>query len=166
VTTNIQLAKAVAKHVQLRSIVLKSAHVESSIASDGPPEQISVSQQHRCTFEEKRHDEEREIHVTAEFRFVASQDGSGESSDVVKLDAAFVLIYSLPDDAKFDDRCAKYFAELNGAYNAWPYWRELVQTATGRVGLGGIMVPVYHPIAAEVPDATSPETAQPAVTDG
>lgn len=158
--TNIQLAKEVAKHVQLRTIVLKSAHIESFVAPDAVPQVLSVSQQHRCSFEEKKLSESREIHVSAEFRFVAEEESSTENSDVVKLEAVFVLVYSLPVEAEFADRCLKYFAELNGAYNAWPYWRELVQTATGRIGLGGIMVPVFHPTAAEVSEA-QPQTTDP-----
>lgn len=152
VTTNIQLARAVAQHVTLKSIVLKNAHIESLIAPDDVAGEISVSQEHRCSYIEKKSTDMREIHVTAEFRFSAS-DASAENVDIAKLEAAFILVYALPEDATFDERCAQYFAELNGAYNAWPYWRELVQTATGRIGLGGIMVPVYHPRSSEVPEA-------------
>lgn len=36
------------------------------------------------------------------------------------------------------------FAELNGIYNAWPYWRELAQNLMARIGLYGIVVPVFR----------------------
>jgi hypothetical protein len=140
---------------------LKNAHIESLVAPQKVPDNLNVAQQHRCYFEEKRVGDEREIHVTAEFRFSASKKDDGESADVVKLEAAFVLVYQLPDEATFDNRCAKYFAELNGAYNAWPYWRELVQTATGRVGLGTVMIPVYRPQITEVTDAQDQAENQP-----
>ena len=150
-TTNIQLARQVAKFVTLKSIVLKSAHLESFFDPGKAPATVSLTQQHRCLFEEKREDEQRAIHVLAEFQFSASEQG-GDGGEVAKLVASFVLVYALPVDAVFEERCLKFFAELNGPYNAWPYWRELVQTATGRIGLAGIMVPLYRPVGVEIPD--------------
>lgn len=149
-TTNIQLAKEIAKFVQLRSIVLKNAHLESSIEGNLPPT-ISINQQHRCLFEEKT-DEERFINVLAEFKFNASKEEGDAIGSLAKLEATFLLVYAIPQEAKFDHRCLKHFAELNGIYNAWPYWRELVQTVTGRIGLGGILVPVFRPVATELAD--------------
>jgi len=151
VTTNIQLAGQIARHVQLKSIVLKSAHIESFLPpGDAPSAAVSISQQHRCDFEERALDDRREIHVITEFRCRASSEGKAD--DLVTLEATFILVYALPLEIKFEARCVKHFAELNGTYNAWPYWRELVQTATGRVGLSGILLPVYKPAAVQVTD--------------
>ena len=159
-TTNIQLARQVAKYVSLRSITLKSAHLESFFDVGKVPGSVSVTQQHRCLFEDRTDDGGRTIHVLAEFQFNAS-DQSGDTGDVARLAATFVLVYALPQEAAFDERCLKYFAELNGPYNAWPYWRELVQTATGRIGLAGIMVPLYRPVGVEVADPQK----HPAITE-
>ena len=150
-TTNLQLALQVAKHVQLRSVALKMAHIESYIEPDQDLEALSVSQQHRSGFEVKSKNDLREIHVIVEFNFRGSMGSHGET-EMVKLDASFILVYTLPETATFESRCLQHFSELNGAYNAWPYWRELVQSATGRVGLGGILVPVYRPVSAQVAD--------------
>lgn len=157
-TTNIQLARQVARFVQLRSITLKSAHVESFFDPAKVPPTVRISQQHRCNFSEASENEQRAINVVAEFQFEASNDGDEAQKEVAKLTATFLLVYSLPTEASFEERCLKYFAELNGPYNAWPYWRELVQTATGRIGLSGIMVPLYRPVGVEVPEpANVPE---------
>jgi len=157
VTTNIQLARQVARHVQLKYVTMKSAHIESALPPDQPvSEPVSINQQHRCSFDEKLLDDRRDIHVTTEFRLQASKNAS-EKSELVKLEVTFVLVYTLPLDAKYEPHCVQHFAELNGVYNAWPYWREIVQSATGRVGLGGIMVPVYRPVSAEVPEKPAPE---------
>lgn len=152
-TTNLQLAKEVSKHVELRSILLKNAKVESWIESWKTPKTLNITQEHRCIPTEVNEEGARFIKVLAEFRFVATaKEEAKEDADVANLEAAFVLTYGLPSDAQFDSKCLKHFADLNGVYNAWPYWRELVQTATGRIGLAGIMVPVYRPTASEVPD--------------
>lgn len=34
------------------------------------------------------------------------------------------------------------FANFNATFNAWPYWREFVQSMAGRMGLSGVVVPV------------------------
>jgi len=36
------------------------------------------------------------------------------------------------------------FARLNGIYNAWPYWREFVQSTIARMGLPPLVVPVFQ----------------------
>ena len=154
-TTNIQLARQVARHVQLKSIALRNAHLDSFLPVGEPvSEPISVTQQHRCGCEELSLEDRREIHVSIDFRCQASRNGGEKGEDgeqaLLKLEATFVLVYTLPSDAKYESRCLQYFAELNGAYNAWPYWREFVQTATGRVGLSGVLLPVYRPISKEV----------------
>ena len=34
------------------------------------------------------------------------------------------------------------FAQFNATFNAWPYWREFVQSMTGRMGLPVVTVPI------------------------
>ena len=153
VTPNIDLAREVAKHVALSSVSLKSAHIESFLAPGATLlEPIDITQQHRCSFDEKSIDDKREIHVVAEFKFSASKE-AGKDGELVRFEATFVLVYALPAGATYEPRCVQHFAELNGVYNAWPYWREIVHSATGRVGLSGIVLPVYRPVSKQVPDA-------------
>jgi len=38
----------------------------------------------------------------------------------------------------------RHFAETNGLYNAWPYWREFVQNTAARMSLPGLTVPVLR----------------------
>lgn len=160
-TTNIKLASQVAKFVELTSITLRSAQIDATGYPDELPEEIGVSHRHRCTFEERNRQNKKEIHVFAEFKFSASSDNDeGEESPFVKLDATFALVYALRDGAHFDPKCLQHFAEVNGAYNAWPYWRELVQSAAGRCGLAGIVVPVYRPVAVEVDEETKSKSRE------
>lgn len=153
--TNLQLALKVAKQAQLKSIVLRSAHIESLLGVNEVPESVAVGSEHRCTLEVAQTDEASELHVMAEFRLNACK-GSDEGEAAVRLECSFALVYEVPDSAVFEDLELQHFAEVNGAYNAWPYWRELVQTATGRVGLTGIVVPLYRPISVQIPDVDKP----------
>ena len=64
---------------------------------------------------------------------------------VVMISASFLLTYDYKDElVGFPDEAFKKFAEMNGVYNAWPYWREFVQNATVRMGLSSLTIPVFR----------------------
>lgn len=153
-TTNIDLAREVARKVVLHSITLCRANVETNLDPLAIPPEIGMTQGHRCEYIKELKDGTARLSVVTEFKFTAKEmDGNEELSDLMTLDATFRLIYSLPFDIQVHERCFKHFADVNGPYNSWPYWRELVQTTTGRVGLAGITVPVFRPRAVEVSDS-------------
>lgn len=86
------------------------------------------------------------LYVEVDFGFEAGvAEGEEPSEAIVECNATFRLLYSLKPEAEFDDEALEHFAAMNGAYNAWPYWRELVQSVSGRVGLSGIVMPVFRP---------------------
>lgn len=154
-TTNIQLAKEVARHVTLQSISLVRANIDSDLDLDNSPAEIGMMQGHRCEHRRDVVDGLCRLNVFAEFKFTAKEMRDGdEVADLMSLTATFSIVYTMPSDIEIEDVCYEYFAEVNGPYNCWPYWRELVQTATGRVGLAGVTVPVYRPRAVEVGDAS------------
>ena len=145
-TTNFQLAREVAKHVELRTVCLATAQINSSIDPLDPPENVKLSQEYRCRFAHEQSDDKQRIRVFADFRFMADRPDAEESSKgLVRLEATFQLVYEVPSNVELNATCVEQFAEVNGPYNAWPYWRELVQSATGRVGLVGVTIPVYRP---------------------
>ena len=63
---------------------------------------------------------------------------------VLDVGAKFRLLYSLPDMHRHTPEDLQCFARLNGTFNAWPYWRELVQSLGNRVGLSRLVVPVFR----------------------
>lgn len=154
-TTNIQLAGRVARYVQLRTVALRSANVMTDFDPEQLPAEIAVDLKYRAGLDFRPGDRDREpdsLGVLVEFQFTLRTGGEQQISDVLGLTASYLLVYSLARDAELDERCLRYFAEVNGPYNAWPYLRELVQSVTGRVGLGGLTIPVFHPNAADVPE--------------
>jgi hypothetical protein len=60
--------------------------------------------------------------------------------DAFKIEAEFMLAYTLP--SKPSDSDATAFAQQNVPFNAWPYWRELVQSTVVRMGLPAPVVPL------------------------
>lgn len=70
------------------------------------------------------------------------EDDAGSPGLAIR--AAFALDYELPPAAGFEESRLRAFAMTNGVYNAWPYWREYVQSTTTRMGLPPIIVPVFR----------------------
>jgi len=82
-----------------------------------------------------------------------------EGGALVELTAIFLATYRLEGAHAYPHDALQHFAELNGTYNVWPYWRELVQSFAGRAGLPDIVVPVFKPRVREL--ASQEELALP-----
>jgi hypothetical protein len=62
--------------------------------------------------------------------------------------ADFGIEYATTMRVKSSD--AEKFAATNGVFNAWPYWRQLVQSMTAAMGVPPIVVPAFR---VPVPDS-------------
>jgi hypothetical protein len=153
-------AALVSRHVELQAIALKSATVTCSADPTSPPIELVVHQGHRARSELSDEHPDRLV-VYVDLRFgarppqveeVPAEDEAPESQ-IATLNATYQLHYDLKDAANYPKDALQYFAELNGVYNAWPYWRELVQTVSGRVGLGSFIMPVFRPEAKPIEPA-------------
>lgn len=74
--------------------------------------------------------------------------GEEKTTRAVSVKIQYELEYSLPDDFKATGAELNAFAKVNGVFNAWPYFREAVQSATLRMGLPPVILPVYRVPAA------------------
>lgn len=164
-TTNIELAKQVADHVALQSVTLKSATIDTALDPLALPGQVGMTQGYRSNFERVPTNDRDKLVVTVDFKFNAKEEDDSPS-ELVALTASFCLIYWLEPNVSIEDRCFRHFAEVNGPYNAWPYWRELVQSVTGRVGMAGVTIPVFRvtATAVDIPGETKPAAAKPRAT--
>lgn len=149
-TSPLERARLVSERVQIRSVVLSKARVDSHIDPFNLPQGLEVTQRHRSGFDRPEAPDDR-LDVYVDFEFHAHTGTSTRRSDALLfLTATFLIVYSVPNRNDIPEDAFVHFANLNGAYNAWPYWRELVQSVTGRAGLAGIMVPVYRPSNADL----------------
>jgi hypothetical protein len=81
-----------------------------------------------------------------------SRESDDEPPEGLHLVGTFLLQYSIqePDDQptlmkepiEVDAADVVAFANFNATFNAWPYWREFVQSMTGRMGLPSVVIPV------------------------
>jgi len=144
VTTNIERAQLVARSVQLLDVVLRDAKVS---APEGSGEtnagEFELEQKYRAWPDPPA---DGRLQVTAQLFLKASAaDAEGVMEARLEIEAAFRLAYGLPADAEYPADAIRHFAEVNGVFNVWPYWRELVQSLSTRVGLPAIVLPVFRP---------------------
>ena len=86
---------------------------------------------------------EQGIDVFAEYRLDVINDARGSEREVL-VEAEFQLRYLSREALSATEAERRWFAELNSTLNAWPYWRELVQTVLGRAGVGSLTLPLWR----------------------
>ena len=57
-----------------------------------------------------------------------------------------------PDEESFSSEELEAFGEVNAVFNAWPYWRELVQASLARMLLPPLTLPVFRVLHAKTDD--------------
>lgn len=156
--TNLTLAGKVGRVVELESVLLRECVIRSAVDPYHMPSELRLDQEFRGFTDCLPESLGEFIDVIVDFRFRADRgqanggDGETEGSRILTLEAQFGLRYSCKDGSQIGLKELECFAQVNGPYNAWPYWRELVQSACGRAGLAGITVPVYRPKATPIQD--------------
>jgi len=81
--------------------------------------------------------------VIAKFHFDAYIENR-TSEPVILIDASFLVSYRIENFEGLSKKGFERFANLNGIYNAWPYWREFVQNTIVRMGLPSLSIPVFR----------------------
>lgn len=82
-----------------------------------------------------REEDNRGIRVFVSFKTdVAHDTEESRQSPPITISATYALTYAVEDLASFDDEDLSAFAEINGMFNAWPFWRELFHSMMGRMG--------------------------------
>ena len=141
-STPLKRAAVVSRSVQIEQVALQSASLRSGIDPLAIPEELTLSQSHRARYDlPEKHP--NKIFVFVDFECVATSTAPTESPPL-SLSATYALVYEHPDVTRLPADALEAFARLNGVYNAWPYWRELIQTASSRAGLGMIVIPVFR----------------------
>lgn len=156
-TTNIDLAKKISKHVELQLVTLRRADISAHFDPFEMPPELRLTQGYRCSHNASEHSEHGRISISVDLTFAAQWPNQPDDGvDAVSIEATFLLVYSIDQSIPLEHECLEHFANTNGPYNVWPYWRELVQTGASRVGLGAITVPVFRPVAYELDNQEPP----------
>jgi hypothetical protein len=150
----IALAAAVADRVEIRDVrLIRCACHQSPQAVHIRKLNAKLHRQSRVQVDESKNT----IAVIAHFEFMcrdAEQPADGDSDFGVSAD--FLVLYEAKSLSGLSAPNFQQFAELNGTYNAWPYWREFLHNTMSRMELKPFLLPVFRIIgAAEGPDTSS-----------
>ena len=105
------------------------------------------------------------LRVSCGFRATYPAEAAGHGGDAsvssrpesgVMIAATFELAYELgePDRVSADD--AEQFARVNGVLHAWPYWREIAQNTSVRMGISPLVIQTF-----KIPSPYDPEAERP-----
>ncbi len=77
-----------------------------------------------------------------------------DGQDALHIGATFEILYEYHTSIKVTPEQIAAFGHLIGVNNAWPYWREFIQSMTSRMGLPSLTLPLLrlesaHPVATE-----------------
>lgn len=139
-----QLAAEVADHVEIEGVVLRSASYQRARDSENEDtgvDPIQILIEHEIEHELERGG--RRLRVYPAF-VVRGEVEDARRSAVFEIRCEFELVYSLTAPTALDEACIQAFANVNGVFNSWPYFREFVQSASTRLGLPPLVVPVFQ----------------------
>lgn len=97
--------------------------------------------------------------VIAKFHFEAFIENETPQS-VILIETSFILSYTIENFKGLTQKGFEQFANLNGIYNAWPYWREFVQNTIVRMGLPSLTIPVFRIVETTNKKAMKRKTAK------
>jgi hypothetical protein len=160
--SQLKLAAQVSRHVQIEEVRLIRASARRSPGIAVTEGEMAIFHRlHETTFKQKGAD------LIIEIRFGLQGVGKDDPSrKLFELSAAFELTYKLDRETTFPAAQLRGFSSVNGAYNAWPYWREFVQNTAVRMGLPRLVVPVFRvprrPKSEKGPDQEATQKPPPA----
>ena len=127
-------------HIQIEDVRLVrfAGRVDQESLAEAP-QRIRARITHKSQCDQKGAD------LTAHIRFDLF---GGQPQDLAKrlveVSATFRLDYHLTKSFQLSPQQRHAFAQVNVIYNAWPYWRELVQSTLARMGIPPLIVPVFR----------------------
>ena len=130
--------------VQIEGVRLREASCRSAVR----PSEIAPKLVARPSWDvsvTKEPGDDGALLINADFRLdvlrTADEDQEALQAEVQGL---FELSYRIPDEERFSTHELEAFARINAVFNAWPYWRELVQASLTRMSMPVFTVPVYR----------------------
>lgn len=159
-----RLAIAVSGIVQIEQISL----IEFSAMRQPEIEASAVAIKHAAPEVAAQFDSQRKrIEVKAKFGVEGSDSTGNEPRTILRIHACFLAIYALEpsDSGTITPEQTDAFGKVNGLFNIWPYWRELVQSITTRMALPPLTLPVLHVTGnAQLDDVKNDAGPQPRTT--
>lgn len=127
--------------VQIKGVRLVEATAKTRIGSPQEAGEVEFAIHYSARVKEHRKDSTFVVLSTVEARLTPREPNARPA---VSVRAGFELTYSLPEDFPVSSSQLNAFAQTNGIFNVWPYWREFIQSMFVRMGLPPLALPVYR----------------------
>lgn len=128
--------------VQIDGVRLREASCRSLLDRSGVSEELVATASHEASVTKEPRDDATFV-ISVSFS-LEIRDAVGANDLHAEVSAVFDLAYSLPGAVTFPAEELEGFAHLNSVFNAWPYWREIVQTSLSRMAMPVLTVPLYR----------------------
>jgi preprotein translocase subunit SecB len=141
-TNPFELAAVVSDRVQISDVrILKSSTEFSTIRDIDDLDLVLTS---KVRVEHSVNEDKTQIMVRPSFSLRGTSSAELGTETLLSISCQFLLVYDVTTVADIPDANLQAFAQLNGVYNSWPYWREYVQNMVGRMGLPRLVIPVFR----------------------
>ncbi len=143
--TQLERAAPVIERAQILSVLLAESQAkrtpDADLKAQGLTTDIQIS-----NVEVGSNRDSKQIFVMPSFALNITKKGDEDAGPVpvLSVEAKFVLIYSVDTFDGLNDENIGSFGVTNGVFNAWPYWREFVQNTVTRMGLQGLIIPLFR----------------------
>lgn len=127
--------------VQIKGIRLVETAARARISSPREVKEVEAVLGYSARLKEHRKDGTFVVASTMEVRLAPRESNERPA---VSIKAGFELTYALPQDFRVSRSELNAFAQTNGIFNVWPYWREFVQNMFVRMALPPFTLPVYR----------------------
>lgn len=149
-------AKPVSERVQILEIRLLESRSEQKRFEEEASKRIMQTIQVETHLDQKH----SKLVVFPHFMLLVKRHDASPEDIFVRIEARFAITYSIDPQEGLTQDNYDAFGERNGVYNAWPYWREFVQSTTVRMGLPPLTLPVFRVGVSRLEQSTALPGAQ------
>lgn len=146
--------------VQIENIRVVEAELRTSIRPSDEPDELEADIGRNAKVVQLPDDGVFIIRVDCAFTAhrMSDKDSTDKKSKagagaVIAVAVSFEATYRVPATVSAPEGVLTEFAEINGIFNAWPYFREFVHAALARMGLPPFILPVYRLNSARKPES-------------
>ncbi|MFH0982240.1 MAG: hypothetical protein V2A79_11955 [Planctomycetota bacterium] len=139
-----ELAIPVSDRVQIQDVRLVrcNCHIEPGALAPPHPPRFKANFAYEASTQVGP--DRTRIAVVTRFQFSAIREESEKHEPCVGIEASFLVTYAADGLTGLGPEHFSSFGALNGVFNAWPYWRELLHNLTFRMGLPAFVLPVLR----------------------
>ena len=150
--------KGLVSVIQIESVRLCETHCRSAVQPAEIADAINITTSRKTAVVKEPTADDGSLLIETAFSLEARSADDAEKLQA-EIRATFELSYTIPDEESFSPEHLEAFAEGNAVFNAWPYWRELVQASLARMSLPPLTLPVFRVVPAETTDEADDDDA-------